>query len=82
MHTRFVFLAALLFLLPSCKTVRATAPAAADEDVVEQYPDELQVEDLVKGSGETALAGTTVTVHYRAPSPRVRPSTRRSPGSR
>jgi len=44
----------------SCKS----APEPA-EDVVEQYSDELQVTDLVVGTGETAVAGSTVTVHYR-----------------
>jgi peptidylprolyl isomerase len=45
----------------SCKT----AAAAPDEDVVEQYPDELQIEDLAKGSGEAAVAGVNVIVHYK-----------------
>ena len=44
----------------ACKTI---APEP-EEDVVEQYPDELQVEDLVGGSGESAVAGLTVVVHY------------------
>lgn len=51
-------LAALL--LTACKT---SAPEP-EEDVIEQYPDELQVEDLVKGTGESAVAGLTVVVHY------------------
>ena len=55
---RTMLLAALL--LTACKT---TAPAP-EEDVIEQYPDELQVEDLVQGSGETAVTGLTVVVHY------------------
>lgn len=58
------FLAFVLLLLAACKTPHPTAPAA-DEDVVEQYPDELQIEDLVKGTGETARVGNTLTVHYR-----------------
>lgn len=53
-----LLLAALL--LTGCKT---TAPEP-EEDVIEQYPDELQVEDLVKGNGESAVAGLTVVVHY------------------
>lgn len=56
---RTMLLAALL--LTACKT---TAPAP-EEDVIEQYPDELQVEDLVQGSGETAVTGLTVVVHYK-----------------
>ena len=55
---RTMLLAALL--LTACKT---TAPEP-EEDVIEQYPDELQVEDLVQGSGETAVTGLTVVVHY------------------
>lgn len=51
-------LAALL--LTACKT---SAPEP-EEDVIEQYPDELQVEDLVKGTGESAVVGLTVVVHY------------------
>lgn len=49
-----------LLLLAGCKT----APEPA-EDVVEQYSDELQVTDVVVGTGETAVSGSTVTVHYR-----------------
>lgn len=56
-----LLLVGLLGLTTSCKTT----PGQPDEDVVEQYPDELQVEDLVKGTGETAIAGLTVVVHYR-----------------
>lgn len=47
-------------LLAGC----ATAPEPA-EDVVEQYSDELVIEDTKLGTGETAVAGMTVTVHYR-----------------
>ena len=50
----------VLVLCGGCKT---SAPLP-DEDVVEQYPDELQLEDLVKGSGEAAVAGVNVVVHY------------------
>jgi FKBP-type peptidyl-prolyl cis-trans isomerase len=57
--TRSLLAAAVL--LTSCKT----AAPAPDEDVVEQYPDELQVEDVVKGTGETAALGLNVTVHYK-----------------
>lgn len=53
-------LAAVLLLGPGCKT----APEPL-EDVVEQYPDELLIEDLVLGTGEKALNGLRVTVHYR-----------------
>lgn len=53
----------LLVCLSACRTT-ATA-AAPDEDVVEQYDDELHVTDLVVGTGETATVGATVTVHYR-----------------
>lgn len=49
-----------LLLFAGCKT----APEPA-EDVVEQYSDELQVTDVVVGTGETAVSGSTVTVHYR-----------------
>lgn len=52
-----LLLAALL--LTACKT----APEPL-EDVVEQYSDALQTEDLVVGTGETALNGMSVTVHY------------------
>jgi FKBP-type peptidyl-prolyl cis-trans isomerase FkpA len=54
--------ALLAFLaLPACKTAQTAGPA---EDVVEQYPDELQATDLVVGTGEAATAGSEVTVHY------------------
>ena len=52
-------LALVLLLCAACKT----APAP-DEDVIEQYPDELQVQDLSPGTGETAIAGLNVVVHY------------------
>lgn len=51
----------VLLLCGGCKT----AAPMPEEDVVEQYPDELQIEDLVKGSGEAAVAGGNVVVHYR-----------------
>ena len=51
----------LMLIIASCKT----AAPAPDEDVVEQYPDELQVEELFVGSGETAVSGSNVIVHYR-----------------
>ena len=53
-----------LVLLGGCKTAPAVA-VDTGEDVVEQYPDELRVEDLRPGTGESALVGNTVTVHYR-----------------
>lgn len=56
---RASILLAMLSLV-GCKT----APEPA-EDVVEQYSDELQVTDIVVGTGETALTGMTVTVHHR-----------------
>lgn len=49
-----------VLLVSACKT----AAPQPDEDVVEQYPDELRVEDLVSGTGETAIAGSNVVVHY------------------
>ncbi|MEW5742778.1 MAG: FKBP-type peptidyl-prolyl cis-trans isomerase [Myxococcota bacterium] len=57
-RSQFLVLAVLSFV--ACKT----APEPA-EDVVEQYSDELQITDTVVGTGETAVAGMTVTVHYR-----------------
>lgn len=48
-----------VLLCAACKT----APEP-DEDVIEQYPDELQVQDLTRGTGETAIAGMNVVVHY------------------
>ena len=51
----------VLLLCIGCKT----AAPEPDEDVVEQYPDELQIEDLVKGTGEGAIAGVNVVVHYK-----------------
>ncbi len=54
------FLVASVLVLTSC---RATAPEPV-EDVVEQYPDELRVEDLVTGKGETAISGSNLVVHY------------------
>lgn len=51
----------VLLLLLGCQT----AAPQPDEDVVEQYPDELQVEELSIGTGETAVAGVNVVVHYR-----------------
>jgi FKBP-type peptidyl-prolyl cis-trans isomerase len=54
------FLVVMVLLCAGCKT----APEP-DEDVVEQYPDELQIEDLTLGTGETAIAGLTVVVHYK-----------------
>lgn len=53
------WLALALLLCAACKT----APEP-DEDVIEQYPDELQVQDLAVGTGETAIAGMNVVVHY------------------
>ena len=53
-----------LLLVAGCKTAPAVV-ADTGEDVVEQYPDELQIEDLRPGTGETALVGSTLTVHYR-----------------
>ena len=54
-------------LLVLCVTVAGGCKTAPEplEDVVEQYPDELLTEDLVVGTGETALTGMRVTVHYR-----------------
>ena len=52
-------LALVLLFCAACKT----APEP-DEDVIEQYPDELQVQDLAPGAGETAIAGMNVVVHY------------------
>lgn len=49
----------MVFLVAGCKS----APEP-DEDVVEQYPDELQIEDLSVGWGETATGGMNVVVHY------------------
>lgn len=58
-----VTLAALVAVaLPACKTAQAAGPA--EEEVLPQYPDELQSEDLVKGEGEAAVAGMNLTVHY------------------
>lgn len=54
-----------LVLLAGCKTAPAVAPVDTGEDVVEQYPDELQIEDLRPGSGESVVLGNTLTVHYR-----------------
>lgn len=51
----------LLLIIAGCKTAAPTP----DEDVVEQYSDELQVEELSVGSGETAVSGSNVIVHYR-----------------
>jgi FKBP-type peptidyl-prolyl cis-trans isomerase len=36
-----------------------------DEDVVEQWDDELHVVDTRVGTGATATVGSTITVHYR-----------------
>lgn len=55
-----VLLAGSLLLL-SCRTTNTPEPA---EDVVEQYPDELKVEDLVAGTGEAAADGMKLTVEY------------------
>lgn len=61
MHLRSLFLAvALTGALVGCKT----SSPEPDEDVVEQYTDELLVEELRPGWGEKAVAGTRVTVHY------------------
>lgn len=57
---RRALVVASALLLTSCRT---TAPEP-EEDVIEQYPDELRVEDLVVGKGEAAIAGLTVVVHY------------------
>lgn len=59
---RTLLCCALLAIASGC----ATTPAKADpaEEVLDQYTGELQSEDLVKGTGETALAGMTLTVHY------------------
>ncbi|MFO0598554.1 MAG: FKBP-type peptidyl-prolyl cis-trans isomerase [Myxococcaceae bacterium] len=55
-----------LSFLPSCATTNASSePGGADEDVVEQYDDQLHVTDIKVGDGETATNGSTVTVHYR-----------------
>lgn len=55
-----VLVLAAFVLFSGCKT----APEPA-EDVVEQYSDELQVTDVVVGTGEKAVSGSVVTVHYR-----------------
>lgn len=60
--TRFA-LFAVLFLV-GCATT-SSASNDSNEDVVEQYDDELHVTDTVVGTGETATTGSTVTVHYR-----------------
>lgn len=60
MTRRWLFLAAAL-ALSACKTAPTPDPA---EDVVAQYPDELQSTDLVVGTGEMATTGLGVTVHY------------------
>lgn len=53
-------LLAVVLLASGC----AATPEPA-EDVVDQYSDELQISDTVVGTGEAAIAGMTVTVHYR-----------------
>lgn len=53
----------VVLLLAACRTDGAAA--APNEDVVEQYDDELHFTDTRVGTGETALNGSTVTVHYR-----------------
>lgn len=58
-----------LVLLAGCKTAPAVAPVDTGEDVVEQYPDELQIEDLRPGTGESTVLGNTLTVHYRGTLP-------------
>ena len=57
---RLFLFAVTLSLCAGCKT----AAPVPDEDVVEQYPDELQIEDLTRGTGEAAIAGMNVIVHY------------------
>ena len=49
----------VMLLVAGCKS----APEP-QEDVVEQYPDELQIQDISAGSGETAIGGVNVVVHY------------------
>jgi FKBP-type peptidyl-prolyl cis-trans isomerase len=48
--------------LAGCRTTRAGEP---EEEVLEQYTDELQVEQLRAGTGEVARSGMHVTVHYK-----------------
>lgn len=52
-----------VLLLAACRTDGSAA--SPDEDVVEQYDDELHFTDTRVGTGETATNGSTVTVHYR-----------------
>jgi FKBP-type peptidyl-prolyl cis-trans isomerase len=47
-------------LLLACKTT----PTNPNEDVVDQYADDLQIEDLKVGTGEVAKSGMHLTVHY------------------
>jgi FKBP-type peptidyl-prolyl cis-trans isomerase len=52
----------LTFLLLACRTTSASSDPK--EDVVEQYADDLQIEDLKVGTGEVAKSGMHLTVHY------------------
>ena len=62
MRLASVLLPALVALaLPACKTAEPSGPV---EEVLSQYTDELQIEDVLKGTGETAVAGMHLTVHY------------------
>jgi FKBP-type peptidyl-prolyl cis-trans isomerase len=49
----------LLSFLSACRS----APEP-NEDVVEQYTDDLQVDDLKVGTGDVARVGQRLTVHY------------------
>jgi FKBP-type peptidyl-prolyl cis-trans isomerase len=60
LFTRALLVGTVL-LFSACRTTPKAEPA---EDVVEQYPDELKVEDLVVGTGEAAADGMKLTVEY------------------
>ncbi len=53
-------------VLFGCKTatVSGAQPGDPPEEVLEQYGSQLQKEDLVLGTGEEAVRGRTVDVHY------------------
>ncbi len=62
MKTFLLLFAALC--LCSCKTSSAAAGGDPPEEVIEQYGNELVKEDLSVGSGDEAVSGKTVVVHY------------------
>jgi FKBP-type peptidyl-prolyl cis-trans isomerase len=47
-----------------CATTSSTSKGDPAEEVLDQYTDDVQIEDLVQGSGDAAAAGNTLTVHY------------------